>query len=144
MDNLTENKQKTEITPAAEGEAPQQDLGKFKDVQALLTAYSNLEAEFTRRSQRLKELEEKSKAAPPADTDGAPSSGGIQENDLYSLAAQNQKVKERIIGDYVKSLYTGKGAPMAVGGVVVSAARPAPKSIREAGKLAAQFLKGSK
>ena len=32
-------------------------LGKFKDVDALVNAYSSLQAEFTRRSQRLKELE---------------------------------------------------------------------------------------
>lgn len=32
-------------------------LGKFKDVKSLLTAYENLESEFTRRSRRLKELE---------------------------------------------------------------------------------------
>ena len=30
------------------------DLGKFKDVNALLNAYNSLEAEFTRRSQRLR------------------------------------------------------------------------------------------
>lgn len=34
-------------------------LGKFKDVDALAKAYGALEAEFTRRSQRLKELERK-------------------------------------------------------------------------------------
>lgn len=33
------------------------ELGKFKDVNALLKAYGSLQAEFTRRSQRLKELE---------------------------------------------------------------------------------------
>ena len=33
------------------------ELGKFKDVNALLQAYTALEAEFTRRSQRLKALE---------------------------------------------------------------------------------------
>ena len=32
-------------------------LGKFQSKEALLKAYNNLEAEFTRRSQRLKELE---------------------------------------------------------------------------------------
>ena len=32
-------------------------LGKFKDVNALARAYTSLQAEFTRRSQRLKELE---------------------------------------------------------------------------------------
>lgn len=37
------------------------DLGKFKDVSALLQAYQALQAEFTRRSQRLKRLEEQDK-----------------------------------------------------------------------------------
>ena len=32
-------------------------MGKFKDVNALIQAYASLQAEFTRRSQRLKELE---------------------------------------------------------------------------------------
>ena len=32
-------------------------LGKFKDVDALARAYGSLQAEFTRRSQKLKELE---------------------------------------------------------------------------------------
>ena len=44
--------------PAAEaGALP--DLGKFRSVEALLHAYNSLEAEFTRRSQRLRELEGK-------------------------------------------------------------------------------------
>ena len=34
-------------------------LGKFKDVNALARAYEALEAEFTKRSQRLRELEKK-------------------------------------------------------------------------------------
>jgi len=32
-------------------------LGKFKNTESLLTAYNNLQAEFTRKCQRLKELE---------------------------------------------------------------------------------------
>ncbi|MBO4323654.1 MAG: hypothetical protein J5836_03230 [Clostridia bacterium] len=35
----------------------QSPYGKFKDLNALLRAYDSLESEFTRRSQRLKELE---------------------------------------------------------------------------------------
>ena len=43
---------------AAEAEKREcEALGKFKDVNALLEAYGALEAEFTRRSQRLKALE---------------------------------------------------------------------------------------
>ena len=34
-------------------------LGKFKSVDALLQAYNSLQAEFTRRSRRLRELEGK-------------------------------------------------------------------------------------
>ena len=44
----------TENTGAKEDSAV---LGKFKDVDALARAYSSLQSEFTRRSQRLKELE---------------------------------------------------------------------------------------
>ncbi len=37
------------------------DIGKFKDVESLYKAYSNLEAEFTKKSQRLASLEEETK-----------------------------------------------------------------------------------
>lgn len=43
-------------------------LGKFKDVDALIQAYNSLEAEFTRRSQRLKQLERMGKAKEEAAT----------------------------------------------------------------------------
>ncbi len=42
------------------------NLGKFKSVDALLNAYNSLEAEFTRRSQALRELEERERAAKAA------------------------------------------------------------------------------
>ena len=45
-------------------------LGKFKDVDALAQAYNALQAEFTRRSQRLKELERKTENQ-DAETSGA-------------------------------------------------------------------------
>ena len=34
-------------------------LGKFKDVGALLSAYNSLQSEFTKRCQKIKELESK-------------------------------------------------------------------------------------
>lgn len=45
--------------------------GKFKNAESLLNAYNSLQAEFTRRCQRLKELEEITKAANKADTEEA-------------------------------------------------------------------------
>jgi hypothetical protein len=58
----TETTEATEtVENAAKEVARKEDasavLGKFKDVDALARAYSSLQAEFTRRSQRLKELE---------------------------------------------------------------------------------------
>ena len=39
--------------------AEQVSLGKFKDVESLFKAYNSLQSEFTKRCQRLKELEQK-------------------------------------------------------------------------------------
>ena len=49
-------------------QAPAPDLGKFQSVDALMRAYRELEAEFTRRSQRLRALE----ASAPHDEASAP------------------------------------------------------------------------
>ena len=55
---LTEDVAETQESAVAQGrEDASAVLGKFKDVNALARAYGALEAEFTRRSQRLKELE---------------------------------------------------------------------------------------
>ncbi len=66
MDNVNATNDKQPVT-ADTAEAEQKDTaaqkpGKFESVDALLNAYKSLEAEFTRRSQRLKELEEGNKA----------------------------------------------------------------------------------
>ncbi|MBQ8427772.1 MAG: hypothetical protein IJX18_00795 [Clostridia bacterium] len=46
-----------EISTAGQENEEKSPLGKFKDVNALMQAYNSLQAEFTRRSQRLKQLE---------------------------------------------------------------------------------------
>lgn len=63
-ENVYEGTNKTGEIATARGsvgerreENAQSVLGKFKDVDALASAYSSLQAEFTRRSQRLRELE---------------------------------------------------------------------------------------
>jgi hypothetical protein len=64
-DNLSGNELNTaQIAEAkiVEGATEKINLGKFKDVGSLLNAYNSLEAEFTRRSQRLKEMEGTKKA----------------------------------------------------------------------------------
>lgn len=58
-----EKENKVQLPDAAQGAEAQKEegavgsFGKFKSADALLNAYNSLEAEFTRRSQRLRELE---------------------------------------------------------------------------------------
>ena len=139
MDNLKKDLRETADTAEAEKEitaAP--DLGKFKDVQTLLKAYSDLEAEFTRRSQRLKELEHGNKAE--TEPDGAEASPSRQD-ELLKRALSDDKVRDAVIGEYLKGVAEGKGVTLLSGGGGGSAPRAVPKSVKEAGKLASEFLK---
>ncbi len=102
------------------------DLGKFKDVNALLNAYNSLEAEFTRRSQRLRELEEREQAgeqgvAPsPADAGAA-------------LAATVESAVEAYFAAHPPRVMAG-------GGTFAAAAPPRVCSLEEAGRLAREWM----
>ena len=149
MDNLTQNSRVTADTAEAENGEAATVLGKFKDVQTLMKAYSDLEAEFTRRSQRLKELEKENKAKPAPDEEkGAPSqakdgalpSPSQTEDKRIAEALSDKKVRDAVISDYLKGLAENK-VPLVAGGGAVTAPRNTPKSVREAGRLAMQCLK---
>lgn len=133
-DNLDANLKETAEPAEAEEERVAPDTGKFKSVEALMSAYLALEAEFTRRSQRLKELEE-SKATE------APSPECLDEDRLLSAALNNNNVREAVVGEYLKTVLGGKGVPLIVDGVSCAAPHSAPKSVKEAGALVKQFLK---
>ena len=141
MDNLKKNEKVTADTAEAEKEnTAVPELGKFKYVQTLLKAYSDLEAEFTRRSQRLKELENGNKAenAP----DGAVPSPSSNDGEFVSRALADGKVRDPVISEHLKSVSESKGVPLLSGGGGVSAPKTVPKSVKEAGRLANEFLKG--
>ncbi len=121
-----EEENKTE-TPAG---APQGELfaGKFKSVDALLHAYGELEAEFTRRSQRLKALEEQ--LSPKEEPQAA-----------HAQAPRASTQEEPPEG----SVYPPRGVPlMGAGGAGVIAPHQRPASIAEAGALALGYLKRQK
>ena len=135
---MTEEENKTQ-DPASGGP----DLGKFKSVDALARAYRELEAEFTRRSQRLKALEEAARsgeAAPdPQPAQGALPAPPSDDEALYAAASQNEEVRKRIVGEYLASLRT---VPlMAGGGAPVRAPARNITTIGEAGALALGFLR---
>ncbi len=118
-----------------EQQEPAEELlaGKFKSVDALVRAYGELEAEFTRRSQRLKALEgEERKGARPV----------MDGEELYQAVSSDEGVKARVLGDYLASL---KGVPLLSGaGVGVTAPPAAPKNIREAGAYALGYFRNNK
>ncbi len=128
---MEENEQKNPDETQAEA-LP--DLGKFKSVDALLRAYGELEAEFTRRSQKLKALEDAKTQKGEA--------GAVREDELYRMVNENEGVRARVLSDYLSSL---KGVPLlANSGVGVTAERAVPKTFGEAGAMALSYLKKNK
>ncbi len=110
---------------------------KFKSVEALAHAYGELEAEFTRRSQRLKALEEQLAERKGEGAHEAP----VQE-ELPRAGTPSDEEKARIVSEYLRSL---SGVPlMGAGGTGVVAPRTAPRTISEAGDLALGYFKTAK
>lgn len=130
---MEENERQNPDENAAGETAP--DLGKFKSVDALLRAYGELEAEFTRRSQKLKALED-------AAAKSSEEAGAVRENELYRMVNENEGVRARVLSDYLASL---KGVPLLTNsGVGVTAGNVAAKTFSEAGSRALCYLKKNK
>ena len=72
-------------------------LGKFKDVKALQDSYSSLEAEFTKRCQKIKELEGALKEVDK----GTPPTTLVVEQPKKDVT---QEEKEMILKEYLSSV----------------------------------------
>ncbi len=132
-----EKENKVQQPDAAQGAEAQKEegavgsFGKFKSADALLNAYNSLEAEFTRRSQRLRELE-----------------GRLQDGNRMSSAAegesrqQPQSLDEQV-GAAVEKYLAARQAPyiMADGGSPASAPAQHIRSLEEAGRLAQELFR---
>ena len=142
---MTEEENKTE-KPAP---AQMPNLGKFQNVEALMRAYQELEAEFTRRSQRLKALEAAALSAADGKTDknadGTAAEDAQTENAddaLLRAVRGNEGVRTRIVGEYLASL---SGVPLLAGsGAGVTAPAGRATTLRQAGALALGYLKHQK
>lgn len=112
-------------------------FGKFKDVNALLNAYNSLQSEFTKRCQKVKELEGElatvSKAVSQAQT------ASEKESDKTS---SEEQIKEDVLKEYLLGVLANK--PKAVvlsgGGAGVKTPVHKPKTIEQAGQLAKEML----
>lgn len=130
----------------AEAEAPVQAAlpEKFRSVDALVKAYEALEAEFTRRSQRLRALEQANKASraqgepSPVPTacaqEQTPSCEAVMNVPSGQEGAEKPFPASREEREAFVPLMTHAGA-----GVMAPAVRP--NSFEEAGRLALGYLK---
>lgn len=120
--------------------------GKFKNAEELFRAYKGLEQEFTRRCQKIKELEAENDRLQA----NAASEDEILSRALESDAVIDEKIRSSkritnlIIADYLASLGRGYVAPVLKEGTGRSALTPVrkPKTLGEAKKLADLLIKG--
>ena len=108
-------------------------LGKFKDVNALLSAYSSLQSEFTKRCQRIKELEGALKSD---DKDKVPAEilTAVQ-NAKQQLTEQE---KQEVLKEYLQGVLDKKQKAVLLDGAGLGVKTPVskPKTISQAGMLA--------
>lgn len=145
-DNQLRNEAVTADTAEAEEKQAAAGLGKFKDVKALLDAYQALEAEFTRRSQKLKELEASKEISAPDTMDkgnaetlpsqGAQEAGGEE----ITSSSLSDEVKNAVIEEYLNGVFSKRGVPFVTGGGAVAAQRRTPSTLKEAGALAGKLF----
>ena len=126
-------------TPAREvmdgGEKHSTALGKFKNVDALKKAYEALQAEFTRRSQRLKELERRSENfSKDKGTTGFESarSGAEKRREI----ASERKVEERAFQTFVEDLEKGKRPTRVFDESKTGDEKPTEKEVMAKGEMA--------
>ncbi len=126
------------VAGAASAEEPTNasavSLGKFKDVNALLSAYNSLQAEFTKRCQRIKELEKSA----PVDKD-TPTEQAEAENRTLSITEEE---KQDFIKGYLKEIMGAKSKAIVMDGLGAGIKTPAkkPKTVEEAGSLFKDML----
>ncbi len=113
-------------------------LGKFKDVNALIHAYNSLQSEFTKRCQRIKELEGEIQSV---DKVTAPTEK-VSVEEVKTPTGITDKDKEQILKDYLKGVVASKQKAILIDGVGVGVKTPnnRPKTIAEAGALAKEIL----
>lgn len=109
----------------------QVSLGKFKDVGALLNAYNSLQSEFTKRCQKIKELEGKldDKTCVPSSPQAE-----VAKNDIVN--------KEQVLKEYLLDVLGKQPSAVIMDGAGESVKTPInrPKTILEAGNLAKNLL----
>jgi uncharacterized protein YdaU (DUF1376 family) len=112
-------------------------LGKFKDVNALLNAYNSLQSEFTKRCQRIKELEAEKSAA--VDKSIPTEKSEETENRVSGITDED---KENFLKGYLKEIMGARSKAIVMDGFGTGVKTPVnkPRTVEEAGALAKEML----
>ena len=118
------------------GESDSVSLGKFKDVNALLAAYNSLQSEFTKRCQRIKELETEVAAVDK----GTPTEKTDKTEDRVSGITEEDR--ENFLKGYLKEIIGAKSRAIVMDGTGAGVKTPVnrPRTVEEAGILAKELL----
>ena len=134
VESVNENLKETSNETAGEATV---SLGKFKDVNALLAAYNSLQSEFTKRCQRVKELEANISAAVDKATPTENSANTENRN-----SGITEEDKDNFIKGYLKEIMSAKSKAivMDVSGTGIKTPANKPTTVEEAGRLAKELL----
>ena len=110
-------------------------IGKFRDTEALLTAYNNLQAEFTRKCQRLAEYESAAKATQERIT-------FADSAEIMEYVKANAQLQNQIITDYLTANIQPAPTLISsrVGGGIPLVAPPKPTTLAEAREIAKNYF----
>ncbi len=131
------NVQPTEVENGLGKENVEVSLGKFKDVNALMNAYNSLLSEFTKRCQKVKELEDaiamdKEKSSP---IEGGSEKGKSENSKEISITEQD---KDEILKGYLKNLLSAKQQAIIMDSAGLGIKTPVekPKTLEQAAEYA--------
>ena len=128
---ITQPVKTEEMEGGKEGEV---SLGKFKDVDALLNAYNSLQSEFTKRCQKIKELESKMGMGDKTEVPPQSQEENSADGDTTS--------KDDVLREYLLDVMKKKSKAIVMDGAGVGVKTPVsrPKTFEEAGSLAKQMF----
>ena len=142
MDKQEYEQTKPTAQPAGAEEEKGEDngsvsLGKFKDVNALLLAYNSLQSEFTKRCQRIKELEKELSTA-----DNEVNSPAEKDNQPKAEKNLSEEEKQQVLKEYLLNVLGKKQSAVLIDGEGIGVKMPVqkPKTIAQAGMLAKDII----
>ncbi len=123
-------------------------LGKFKDAQALLDAYNNLQSDYTKKCQALSSLQKNLKENEGENPSPNETAGEISSEDriklLQNYVYNNLEFRDKLLAKYFDDIILPK-SPRLIGSdrgsdtVVSPVAKP--KTLEDAGKIVRDMLK---